>query len=64
MLQAFGPLLPSSLPVNPNSIHDTTLEVALHGSVLRSLKLAGKVDTGFPFGDIPFEAELDLPAPR
>ena len=61
VLQAFEPLLPS-LPVNPNAIHDTTLEVALHGSVLRSLKLAGKVDTGFPFGDLPFRAELDFPA--
>jgi hypothetical protein len=61
VLRAFQPLVPA-LPVKPSSIHDATLEVALRGKVLRYLRLSGEVNAGFPLGDVPFEAEIDLPA--
>jgi hypothetical protein len=62
-LRTFRPLLPP-LPVDPKSVHDATVEVALAGGKPRYLKLLGKVDAGFLLGDVPFEVELDLPRSR
>jgi len=56
-----GPILPSQLPVKPSSVQDAVLRVALRDGRPVYLKLTGKVDAGFLLGDVPFEAELDLP---
>ena len=61
-LREFRPVLPP-LPVDPKSVHDATVEVALAGGKPRYLRLLGKVDAGFPLGDVPFTVELDLPRP-
>jgi hypothetical protein len=55
------PLLPSGLPLDPGKIHDAVLQVALRAGEPVYLKLSGTVDAGFLLGNVPFEAELDLP---
>jgi hypothetical protein len=59
-LRDLSPLLPS-LPVDPSSVHDAEVEVALRDHKPVSLKLSGQVDAGFLLGDVPFEVVLDLP---
>jgi len=61
-LRAFRPLVPP-LPVDPKSVHDATIQVALAGGKPRYLRLTGKVDAGFLLGDVPFTVVLDLPRP-
>jgi hypothetical protein len=58
-----SPLLPE-LPVDPSSVHDAAVQVALRDHKPVYLKLTGKVDAGFLLGDVPFEVVLDLPSPR
>jgi hypothetical protein len=60
-LSDLRPLLPQGLPLDPSKIHDAVLEVALRDGRPVYVKLTGKVDAGFLLGDVPFEAELDLP---
>jgi hypothetical protein len=60
-LRALGPLLPSQLPVKPSSVHDALVQVALRDRKPVYLKLTGTVDAGFLLGEVPFEAQLDLP---
>jgi len=59
-LRDVSPLLPK-LPVDPSSVKDAVVEVALRDHKPVYLKLNGHVDAGFLLGDVPFEVELDLP---
>jgi hypothetical protein len=62
-LRDLSPLLPK-LPVDPSSVRDTVVQVALRDHRPVYLKLTGKVDAGFLLGDVPFEVVLDLPRAR
>ena len=62
-LRDLSPLLPK-LPIDPGSIHDAAVQVALRDHKPVYLKLTGKVDAGFLLGDVPFEVVLDLPRAR
>lgn len=62
-LRDLSSLLPE-LPVDPSSVHDAAVQVALRGGRPVYLKLTGKVDAGFLLGDVPFEVVLELPSPR
>jgi hypothetical protein len=59
-LRDLSPLLPK-LPVDPSSVHDAAVQVALRDHKPVYLKLSGQVDVGFLLGDVPFEVVLDLP---
>jgi hypothetical protein len=59
-LRDLAPLLPN-LPVDPSSVHDAEVQVALRNHEPVYLRLNGRVDAGFLLGDVPFEVELDLP---
>jgi hypothetical protein len=59
-LRDLAPLLPS-LPVDPSSVHDAEVQIALRDHKPVYLKLNGQVDAGFLLGDVSFEVELDLP---
>jgi hypothetical protein len=60
-LSDLRPLLPQDLPLDPRTIHETVLQVALRGRKPVYLKLDGKVEAGLLLGDVPFEVTLDLP---
>ncbi len=62
-LRDLSPLLPK-LPIDPSSVHDAAIQVALRRRKPVYLKLTGKVDAGFLLGDVPFEVVLDLPPAR
>ena len=62
-MRDLSPLLPK-LPVNPSSVHDAEVQVALRGRKPVYLKLSGQVDAGFLLGDVPFEVVVDLPRAR
>ena len=62
-LHDLSSLLPE-LPVDPSSVHEAAVQVALRRRRPVYLKFTGKVDAGFLLGDIPFEVVLDLPSPR
>jgi hypothetical protein len=62
-LRDLSPLLPK-LPVDPSSVQDAAVQVALRDGRPVYLKLTGKVDAGFLLGDVPFEVVLDLPRAR
>ena len=62
-LRDLSSLLPE-LPVDPSSVHDAAVQVALRRGRPVYLKLTGKVDAGFLLGDVPFEVVLELPSPR
>jgi hypothetical protein len=59
-LRDLSPLLPK-LPVDPRSVANAVVQVALRNHRPVYLKLSGQVDAGFLLGDVPFEVELDLP---
>jgi hypothetical protein len=59
-LRDLAPLLPS-LPVDPSSVHDAEVQIALRDHKPVYLKLNGQLDAGFLLGDVAFEVELDLP---
>jgi len=62
-LRDLSPLLPN-LPIDPDSVHDAAVQVALRDHKPVYLKLTGKVDAGFLLGEVPFEVVLDLPRAR
>ena len=62
-LRDLSPLLPK-LPVDPSSVHDAAVQVALRDHKPVYVKLTGKVGAGFLLGDVPFEVVFDLPSAR
>ena len=62
-LRDLSPLLPE-LPIDPSSVHDAAVQVALRDRKPVYLKLTGEVDAGFLLGDVRFDVVLDLPRAR